>query len=184
MEISNKFKDAVREKDIVKIRVMLKNGLLIDTTFRVFESMKLYAESQNVNFWAVPQQPVNKKIESSWSKSLLDEELAILIRDFTEERLEYVKLLIRYLYAAEQIAETKNISNSPYRSINQKYAPVKRGKKDNRPYYNVLERKAKFIQRIINESTRVKAWKKEDIRNILKYANEIEAACVEILKEE
>ena len=94
MEISNKFKDAVREKDIVKIRVMLKNGLLIDTTFRVFESMKLYDESQNVNFWAVPQQPVNKKIEYSWSKSLLDEEISYIFSAVLEIFLGQESLII------------------------------------------------------------------------------------------
>lgn len=184
MEISDKFRTAVREKDILTIRVMLKNGLLIDTTFHVFESMKSYVESQNVQFWSISQQVLNKKDESLWSKSLLDEELAILIRDFTEERLEYIKLLIKHIYSNEQIERTQNISNNSHRAIKQKHESIMERKRDNRPHYDVLEKRSKSIQRIINESSRVKTWKKVDIRNILNYAKEIENSCIQILKEE
>ena len=45
MNVSVDFEEAVRLGDIIKIRIMLKNSLLMDHTFYTFDQMKSYASS-------------------------------------------------------------------------------------------------------------------------------------------
>ena len=43
MVVSNEFKEVVQEKDILKVRIMLKDSLLIDRSFTTFEELVNYA---------------------------------------------------------------------------------------------------------------------------------------------
>ena len=196
MNVSVDFEEAVRLGDTIKIRIMLKNSLLMDHTFYTFDQMKSYAISKNIQFMVEPQHKLHKKEEAEWTKDLLNEELVILIREFTEERVEYIKLLIKHIYSSKQHKDISSISEQSCKPLRRdalhnnrddKVALNDRGnvrKKDNREHYDEISEKSKRVQRIVDSSNKRRVWKIAEIKAILQHVKAIEYACNQILKEE
>lgn len=196
MNVSVDFEEAVRLGDIIKIRIMLKNSLLMDHTFYTFDQMKSYATSKNVQFMVEPQQKLHKKAEPEWTNDLLNEELVILIREFTEERVEYIKLLIKHIYSSKQHKDISSISERSRKPLKQDALHNNRRdkvalnnrvnvrKKDNREHYDEISKKSKQVQCIVDGSIKKRAWKIAEIKVILQHVKAIEDACNQILKED
>ena len=60
MAISSEFEQAVRDENKLRIRIMLKDSLLIDKSFRLFDEMQAYAMAQGVSPWADADVPLEK----------------------------------------------------------------------------------------------------------------------------
>ena len=97
MSISQAFSEAVRNNNIIMVRIMLKDSLIYDRSFAKFSEMRDYAERHGVDFW---DKSANRLIrdEKPWNEKMLDREMTSLISHFTQERVLYVKELIREIY--------------------------------------------------------------------------------------
>ena len=112
MGISQAFCDAVKKRDIMIIRIMLKDSLIIDKSFGKFSEMREYAERHNVDFWDKKDSGFIR-CEKPWNEKLLDREMSALISHFTQERVLYIKEMIREVYHL-------NIKNYVLKSYEQK----------------------------------------------------------------
>lgn len=184
MAITQEFINAVDSKNILRVRIMLKDSLLVDKRFHLFNEMKAYAESKELNIWNEKTEDINMINKKAWNKDLMNLELTKLVNDFTKERLVYCQHIIQSVYAAT--------TNSSY-AISQCRKYVQKTTKDkqnsnlekqhrrnvNKEDYDIIIRNAKNINGILknNNIDGCREWKYEDIDRINQAANAISNAC-------
>lgn len=97
MAVSKEFAQAVLEKNYLRVRIMLKDSLLIDKSFKLFSEMQSYSSAQGVDPWVDPDIPL-EKAEKPWTEDTMNYELTALVNDFTKEHVVYVKEIISEVY--------------------------------------------------------------------------------------
>ena len=101
--VPNAFKKAVEEKNIRGMRIMLKNSLLVDHTFAEADGMLNYAkgvsglfDDQNDKHMVI----VNDS--SKWDDNYMNSVMVDIIHNFTHERWEHLKKVVRKLHPANK----------------------------------------------------------------------------------
>ena len=101
MAISNEFLEAIHKKDMLGIRLMLKNSLIIDTSFCKYGEMIRCVNRAGIDIWMPPQQFERKSLEGkgkSWAVDLMNYELTAIMNDFSKEHMRYLQEIISYAY--------------------------------------------------------------------------------------
>ena len=103
MELTEEFKNIVcssrvDKKNLLRLRIMLKDSLLVDQSFDQFSAMCQYAKKMGVNFWMEKSEELEKAPEREWNKNLMNLELVKLVTDFTQERVRYCQSIIKKVY--------------------------------------------------------------------------------------
>ena len=174
MAISNEFAQAVNNKNILRIRIMLKDSLLVDKSFSLFDEMQEYAIRQGASPWIESEDHMVVQT-GPWSEDDMNYELTALINDFTKEHVNYVKTIISSLYGPP--SEYKKI-NKPIESvavINKKSVSPK---KDD--FHEKILKGALQINRVlkkIKEESGYTIWQYKDIDRIKRNAEKILNAC-------
>lgn len=187
--VSVEFADAVKEKNIKRIRIILKNSLLVDKSFEQFEEMLVYVKKYGINVWDSTNSVVEFQA-GSITMDRLNYELTLLVDDFSVSRVNGIKKMIRALYPAEKIRPSNNksnvsglnsrdCSNGSENSRNTKEPSAT----SNKGYYDVIDRCSSNIRAIVVQSKGQK-WSMDDIKTIIKYSKQMENACNGILKGE
>ena len=83
MALTPEFMTAVRKNNLMRVRIMLKDSLLVDKRFVQFTEMRQYAERMGVNFWMEKTEELEMKPQESWNADLMNLELTKLVNDFT-----------------------------------------------------------------------------------------------------
>ena len=101
--ITDEFKEAVKEKDKTLVRIMLKDSLLIDKTFKHFDEMCEYAIKNGIpDLWDIHDNKHLKKDELEWTEDYLNEEKIQVVKNFSKERIELLKNIIRKIYGNQK----------------------------------------------------------------------------------
>ncbi len=194
MAVSKEFAQAVLEKNYLRVRIMLKDSLLIDKTFKLFSEMQSYSSAQGVDPWVDPNIPL-EKAEKPWSEDTMNYELTALVNDFTKEHVAYVKEIISEVYKVNAIVQP-----APQAQPVQNPAPVQSSRPNTAPKntggsllsshnsgtdpYNTILSKVSRINKILKENkdglTNKRSWRRDDIRLIKMHAQSIVDACNEI----
>ena len=111
MAITNEFKDAVLNNKLTRVRIMLKDMMLVDTSLTTFNEMIKYAESNMSNLYDIHDGEVFKDI-SEWNKDYMNQQMVSIITNFSKERVELVKKIVRYIYKDEINTGIKESSKS------------------------------------------------------------------------
>lgn len=115
MAITQEFRDAVDKKDIRLLKIMLKNSLVVDPTFKEFDEMLDLVKTKGLNLYDKHNGEVLKYDESKWTDDYIDKQMVQLVYNFSEERVKLLKVIFKKLYTERiEIIETKrrNASNS------------------------------------------------------------------------
>lgn len=92
--ISPEFSRAVKDENLILTRIMLKDSLIVDTSFTQFDEMLFYAKRELANL-TVPYDGKSLENDSSkWNVNLMNIELVELINNFSEIRIEHLKKVI------------------------------------------------------------------------------------------
>ena len=180
MAISSEFAQAVRGGKKLRVKIMLKDSLLVDKTFRLFDEMQAYASAQGVSPWADADIPL-EKAEKPWTEDTMNYELTALVSDFTKEHVNYVKAIIAEVYklnlSVQQPVRTATSSQPVSQSVNRPTTGIM-GTED--PHKTILN-EASSINRILrnnkDEATGKRIWMNEDIDRIRRHAQKIVDAC-------
>lgn len=107
MDITNSFKKAVEDGDVKDIRIMLKESLLVDPSFEDFNQKSNYARNIGGVYVDHDGRELNSD-ESTWDDNYMDKLMSQLSTNFSKERVEHLKKVIRKLrpVAARQQAQT------------------------------------------------------------------------------
>lgn len=176
MALTPEFKSVISKRNLLRIRIMLKDSLLVDRSFAQFREMCQYAEMQGVDFW-MSSREIERAPKEEWNRELMNLELTKLVNDFTKERVDYCKSLIKKVYG---IKSTSASTQSRKREdVLSKCAQLK--KNENSADYESISRYTYKMNEILHRCDK-KRWTYEDIKSIQLYAKEINKACENIKK--
>jgi len=96
MAITDVFKSAVSTGDIRGIRIMMKDSLLVDTTFDEFNKMNNLARNVNGLYEAHDGRDINKDI-SAWNDGYMNKLMVQVVGNFSHERVDHLMQVVRHL---------------------------------------------------------------------------------------
>lgn len=110
MALTNAFFDAVNNENVRRIRIMMKDSLLVDPTFKEFKEMEAAAEKVS-GLYDIHDGREFVTDESAWDDNYMDKQMVQLVGNFSHERIEHLKDVIRVLRPVKRTAGATN-SNS------------------------------------------------------------------------
>lgn len=121
MTITQEFRDSVKNRDNRMVRIMLKDSLVVDPTFREFNEMLKIAESDITDLYDEHDGEVLKYEESRWTKGYMDEQMVQVVYNFSKERVDLLKRICKHIYSerASKI-ESGKYNSEPKIIITQK----------------------------------------------------------------
>ena len=192
MALTPEFISAVSARNLLRVRIMLKDSLLVDKRFYQFKEMRTYAERCGVDFWMDKTEELEMLPKTEWNMELMNLELTRLVNDFTKERLVYCQSIIEKVYGitpypSQTYTQQSTVSRpTPQQvSVNQQYTQttVTKPVSSNSNDYNSIIRGVSDINRILRDNkspTGDRNWLYSDINAILDAAKKISAACENI----
>ena len=119
MAITNSFKNAVVNENVTGIRIMMKDSLLVDPTFKEFDEMRKL--SSDVKGLYDPHDGGTQISNSSaWDDKYMDDLMYQIVNNFSKERLDHLKAVVRKLHppVASVYTRTENDA-SPLPHLNR-----------------------------------------------------------------
>lgn len=113
MAITNEFKEAVETGKKTRVRIMLKDIMLVDPTMRQFDEMLTFAKSNITDLYDEHNGETLKYDSSEWNEAYLNIQMVTVVSNFSKERVELLRNMVKYIYRdkAERIH-----SNNQYQS--------------------------------------------------------------------
>lgn len=182
MALTPEFEDAVNSGNLLRVRIMLKDSLLVDKRFGLFEEMRSYAENRGLDIWMEQTEEIGIANRSEWNVDLMNLELTRLVSDFTKERLTYCKSIIEKVYGVSASSQIRG-KQKPVTGQQPTTVSLKRLRSGNSDDYSSIIRNAANINRILrsNKSPQGdRTWPYSDVEAIQAAAKKINAACENI----
>ena len=101
MAITNDFMEAVKSGKIMRVRIMLKDSLLVDPTGVQFDEMERYAAEE---------------LGDIQNEDYLNEQMVAVVNGFSKERIDLLKSMVRYLYKdkASKIRTERDVASTTH----------------------------------------------------------------------
>lgn len=128
MAITQSFYNAVNEKDIKTIRIMMKDSLLSDPSFELFEQMREVAKNVEGLFDDHDGTILIEDTEQ-WNERLLSKLMVQLVNNFSEERIGHLKKMVTFM---EPEAPAKKENTTQYVCNDEKLSDYQRKKKEDK----------------------------------------------------
>ena len=119
MALTREFSEAVKEGNLLRVRIMLKDSLLVDTSFEQFNEMCRFAEQNLKDLWISDDE--DDEVFSQ-SPAELNNILVGLVNKFSKRRISYLEKLIKKLYPPKPKLE--NRCNKSQRTKNNEYESI------------------------------------------------------------
>ena len=97
MTITNAFRDAVENGNVIGIRIMLKDSLLVDLSFNEFEEMERIALSDVCNLYDKHDGCELLLNETMWDDNYMNGLMVDVVDNFSRERVAHLKKVVRKL---------------------------------------------------------------------------------------
>lgn len=105
MALTKAFYDAVNDGNIRRIRIMMKDSLLVDPSFAGFEEMARAAQSLK-GLYDVHDGREFISDCSLWNDDYMDKLMVQVVNNFSHERIEHLKEVVHYLRPVPYTAGT------------------------------------------------------------------------------
>lgn len=99
MAVTNAFREAVSSGNTMGVRIMMKDSLLVDLTFSEFEEMSRIAQSMSGLYDSHDGRGFETD-KANWNDAYMDKLMVQVVGNFSHERLEHLKEVVRYLHPA------------------------------------------------------------------------------------
>lgn len=98
MAVTKEFAEAVQNKSAMRVRIMLKDSLLVDPSAKQFDEMISFATEKMGDIY-VPHDGENLEFNNaSWTKEYLNQQMVAAVNGFSKERINLLKAMVKYLY--------------------------------------------------------------------------------------
>lgn len=96
MALTNAFYEAVQSGNVRRVRIMMQDSLLVDPTFTEFNAMEKAASSMAGLY---DEHDGKELIEDSslWDDDYMDKVMVKVLSNFSHERIDHLKEVVRYL---------------------------------------------------------------------------------------
>ena len=99
--VSPEFKAVISKKNLLRVRIMLKDSFVVDPTFVQLDEMLSYAKN-NLPGLLVPYDGGYLENDSlKWDCDMMNEELVQLVTNFSEARINHLKKVVAKVMAAK-----------------------------------------------------------------------------------
>ena len=101
MAVTEMFRTAARERNLKRLRFMMKDSLFVDPSFHEFAEMERAAEA--VEGLYVPHDGATFRTDrATWDEDYMNGLLVDMIDNFSKERIAHVKAVVRALHPASE----------------------------------------------------------------------------------
>lgn len=147
--LSNEFKTAVLNGDVLSVKIMIKDSILLDTSGRMTDEMLHYAEENHLKILEGYDKDSGELVlePEKWNRDVLDLGLVELMGNFSRFRIEKLKKMAQKLYPQ------KTATGSIEKGINGGTGPDPRSPKEKRiAALQNIERRANEIAKLAEEA--------------------------------
>lgn len=111
MAVSEEFKNAVDQGKMTRVRIMLKDSMLVDPNLKLFEERLDYAQKSMSDLFDEHDGEVLIDDPSKWTEDYMNQQMAAVVFNFSRERVDLLKKIVPKVYnkttAKEEINEEK-----------------------------------------------------------------------------
>lgn len=98
MAITSEFMEAVNNGNRTRVRIILKDIMLVDPTMAKFDEMLKYAASKMSNLYDEHDDETLKYDRTEWNEAYLNNQMVVVVGNFSKERVELLRNMVRFLY--------------------------------------------------------------------------------------
>lgn len=111
MAITNEFREAVSGKQIMLVRIMLKDIMIIDPSLKTFNEMLSYAEKNIEELYDEHDGESFNMDSSQWTEDYMNEQMVTVVSNFSKERIDLLQKIVKKIYAKDIEKKYDNESN-------------------------------------------------------------------------
>ena len=121
MALTNAFYEAVQTGNVRRVRIMMKNSLLVDPTFTEFNAMEKAAASMAGLY---DEHDGKELVEDRtlWNDDYMDKVMVKVLSNFSHERIDHLKEVVRYLRPV-----TKTVTPQKEQTSSHNYSSTHQG---------------------------------------------------------
>lgn len=98
MAVTNEFREAVGTGKKTRVRIMLKDIMLVDPSMKQFDEMLNFAKSNISDLFDEHNEEILKYDCSEWTESYLNNQMVVVVSNFSKERVELLRNMVKYIY--------------------------------------------------------------------------------------
>lgn len=112
MALTKEFKEAVTDNNLTRVRIMLKDIMLIDPSLKSFNEMLEYAEKNMSYLYDEHDGEAFVQNPNEWTEEYMNQQMVSVVMNFSKERVAILKNIVQYRYdnkpKEEKHLESKN----------------------------------------------------------------------------
>lgn len=116
--INTEFKKAILLEDIIAIKSILIDSLVIDPTAKTFDELLLYAkENLKNNLIDIHDGEILIDNENEWNIDYLNKQMVKVLYNFSNERIQLIKNMCKIIYKDKILSQKKVKNEYPLNNI-------------------------------------------------------------------
>ena len=118
MALTSEFMEAVSNGKKTRVRIMLKDIMLIDPSCKSFDEMITYAESNMSDLFDEHDGESFCEEKSEWTEDYMNQQMVSVVTNFSKERIAILKKIVGFRYADKIAANDKTTSKKTTTTAN------------------------------------------------------------------
>lgn len=107
MNVTKEFAEAVQTGKMLRVRIMLKDSLLVDPTAEQFQEMEVYAVKNMGDIYENHDGNSLNYDVTEWNTNYLNQQMVAVVTNFSHERIDLLKQMVKYLFK-EKVQNIRN----------------------------------------------------------------------------
>ena len=93
-----KIDELIKEKDVVALRIALKNRITLDPSFKEYDALIKYIKQHGIEVYEKHNGKAFEEDSSKWDKDYMNTELVRLVTNFSVERVNQLRKVVKVVY--------------------------------------------------------------------------------------
>lgn len=120
MALTNEFIDAVTNNKKTRVRIMLKDIMLVDPSMKTFNEMLSYAESIMDNLYDEHDGENLNGNSATWTEEYMNQQMVSVVTNFSRERVNALKRLLSFCMEIKSKRQKKRYLEQQQLHLRQK----------------------------------------------------------------
>lgn len=174
--LSPEFKEAVRSRNVLRTRIMIKDAFVTDPSCALVDEMLQYAKNNGLKLMEPHDGGDMKKFSSEWDRAALNDELVKLVDNFSEDRIQNLRLMVKKVIGVPRTEisdeQRKEKRQDALRKMSTAGENVKKVM-DHVTVHTSLQNKVGMAGKVIKKVPDSTKWSFKDVADMEKAAKDI-----------
>lgn len=112
MALTKEFKEAVDSAKKTRVRIMLKDIMIVDPSLKAFDEMLTYAEKNMLDLYDLHDGEELNNDFCAWDEDYMNQQMSLVVINFSKERIALLRKIVKKLYVHKIHMETRNSANN------------------------------------------------------------------------